>query len=184
MVAELAAVDIFAAAFAADVFDRPGLQKAPHAAAEQFGGIDVLEFSPSIASAPLTPVDIQAATPDNVQPQIEFYLYGGMAAAEAVLPTMLEAGAGTLVFTTGGGSLQPVPYFGNVTAEMAALRNWALNLGSVVSSNGIHVAHVAIGVWIGDTAPEGMPGMPASEIAARYWELHTTRSTHELVVQK
>lgn len=184
LVADLAAEDISAAGFAADVFDRPGLHKALHAAAEQFGGIDVLEFSPSTASAPLTPVDIQAATPENVQPQVEFYLYGGMAAAEAVLPTMLETGAGTLLFTTGGGSLQPVPYFGNVTAAMAALRNWALNLGSVVSSGGVHVAHVAIGVWIGDTAPEGMPSMPASEIAARYWELYKTRSTHELVVQR
>jgi NADP-dependent 3-hydroxy acid dehydrogenase YdfG len=184
LVARLEAEHIKAAAFTADVFDRPALQQTLHAAAERFGQIDVLEYSPSTASGVLTPVDIQSATPENIQPQIEFYLYGAIAAAQAVLPAMLDQGAGTLLFTTGGGSRRPVPYFGNVTAAAAALRNWSLNLGSVMSDQGVHVAHVAIDVWIGESAPEGMPSLPADEIAARYWDLYTTRATHELVVEK
>jgi NADP-dependent 3-hydroxy acid dehydrogenase YdfG len=39
-------------------------------------------------------------TVDNLQPQIEYYLYGAVAATRQVLPTMLDAGAGTLLFTT------------------------------------------------------------------------------------
>lgn len=186
LVAELAADGITAAGFPADVLDRPALRAALVAAKERFGAIDVLEYSPADASAgPLAPVDIRQATPENVQPQIEYYLYGAMTAAEVVLPEMLAAGAGTLLFTTGAGSLYPVARYGNVTAGGAALRNWALNLGEALSGTGVHVAHVAIALMIADEAPaSGYDFLPPSDIAPRYWELHRTRAVHELVVKK
>jgi NAD(P)-dependent dehydrogenase (short-subunit alcohol dehydrogenase family) len=184
LVGQLAAEQISATAFTADVTDRPELRQAIHTAADRLGGIDVLEYSPADrSSGALLPVDVREATPENVQPQIDYYLYGAMTAAAAVLPAMRDAGAGTLLFTTGGGSTYPVPQFGNVTAAMGALRNWALNLGVAVSPHGIYVAHVAISVWIGDSAPEGMPSLPASDIAARYWELSSNRTEPELVVR-
>jgi len=134
LVTELAADGITAAGFPADVLDRPALRAALTAAKEHFGGIDVLEYSPADASAgPLAPVDVRQATPENVQPQIEYYLYGAMTAADVVLPELLAAGAGTLLFTTGAGSLYPVAQYGNVTAGGAALRNWALNLGEALA---------------------------------------------------
>ena len=184
LVSQLAAEQISAAACTADLTDRRALRQALHSVAKRFDGIDVLEYSPAAATGRLTPVDVHQASPENVQPQMEFYVYGAMTAAAAVLPAMLDAGRGTLLFTTGGGSIRPVPYFGNVTAAMAAFRNWALNLGSAVSTSGVHVAHIAIDVWIGDEAPEGKDSMPARDIAPLYWELHTNRTEHELVVQK
>ncbi|MDX3715735.1 MULTISPECIES: hypothetical protein [Streptomyces] len=54
------------------------------------------------------------------QEQIEFQLYGAVAATRAVLPAMREAGAGTLLFTTGGGSVNPYPMLGNINAAGAA----------------------------------------------------------------
>lgn len=184
LAAELAADGITAAGFAADVLDRAALRRALLAARDHFGGLDVLEYSPADASAgPLAPVDVRDATPENVQPQIEYYLYGAMTAAGTVLPAMLEAGAGTLLFTTGAGSLFPVAQYGNVTAGGAALRNWALNLGEALSGTGVHIAHVAIGLMIADEAPApGLDVKPAAEIAPLYLDLHRTRSTHELVV--
>lgn len=186
LVAALAADGITAAAFPADVLDRPALREALAAAKEHFGGIDVLEYSPADASAgPLAPVDIREATPENVQPQIEYYLYGAMTAADVVLPDLLAAGAGTLLFTTGAGSVYPVPRYGNVTAGGAALRNWALNLGEALAGSGVHVAHVAIALMIGDKAPvPGYDFLPASDIAPMYWDLHNTADVHELVVRK
>ncbi len=186
LIAELADDGITAAGFAADVLDRPALRAALESAKEHFGGIDVLEYSPADASAgPLAPVDIREATPENVQPQIEYYLYGAMTAAEVVLPDLLAAGAGTLLFTTGAGSLYPVAQYGNVTAGGAALRNWALNLGRALSGTGVHVAHVAIGLMIAEEAPApGLDFLPAREIAPRYWDLHHARAMHELVVTK
>lgn len=114
---------------------------------------------------------------------MEFYLYGAMEAARAVLPTMLAKGSGTLLVTTGAGSVYPVPYFGNVTAGAAALRNWALNLGGVVAEKGVNVAHMAIGVWIGDTSPNGMPHLPARQISQRYWEVYSKGENGEFVIQ-
>ena len=48
-------------------------------------------------------------TAENLQPQIDFYVYGALNVAQQVLPGMLAAGTGTLIFTTGGGSVTPVP---------------------------------------------------------------------------
>lgn len=186
LVADLAADGITAAGFRADVLDRPALRRALIAAKEHFGGIDVLEYSPADASAgPLAPVDVRDATPENVQPQAEYYLYGAMAATEVVLPELQAAGAGTLIFTTGAGSLYPVAQYGNVTAGAAALRNWALNLGAALDGTGVHVAHVAIALMIGEEAVvPGLDFLPPREIAPLYWDLHRTRDTHELVVRK
>ncbi|WP_392872518.1 SDR family NAD(P)-dependent oxidoreductase [Streptomyces sp. LN499] len=52
LVAQLAAEGINAAAFPADVLDRDALTQALKDAAAQFGGIDVLEYSPVGSLAP------------------------------------------------------------------------------------------------------------------------------------
>lgn len=118
---------ITAEGFTADVMDRPSLTASLEAVKARFGAIDVLEYSP----APHTPVPgftmaaPSEATVDNLQPQIEYTFYGAVEAARAVLPAMREAGAGTLLFTTGGGSVDPIPMLGNVNA----MRRGAAQLG-------------------------------------------------------
>ncbi|MBP1300393.1 MULTISPECIES: SDR family oxidoreductase [unclassified Curtobacterium] len=188
LAAQLGEEGITAAGFAADVTDRPSLTAALGAATEHFGSVDVLEYSPAdTTGGALAPADVRSTTPDNVQPQIEYSLYGGMSAVEAVLPAMRAAGAGTIIVTTGAGSVRPAPMFGNVTVGGAALRNWALNLGAALDADdtGVHVAHVAIGVWVTDSKPADhhVPSLSPSEIAPRYWDLHTGRSTHEIVIE-
>ncbi|WP_432194328.1 SDR family NAD(P)-dependent oxidoreductase [Streptomyces sp. bgisy027] len=183
LVDELGREGITAAAFPADVLDRASLTDALDAAKARFGGIDVLEYSP----APHSPVPgFTMATPsqatvDNLQPQIEYNFYGAVAATQAVLPAMREAGAGTLLFTTGAGSVDPNPMLGNVNAAAAALRNWAVNLNKELAGTGVYAAHVAIGAWIGGGGPEGAPTATAEEIAPLYWELHESRDRSEAV---
>jgi NAD(P)-dependent dehydrogenase (short-subunit alcohol dehydrogenase family) len=65
-------------------------------------------------------------TPENVQPQMEFYVYGAIAAVQAVLDGMLARGHGTLLFTTGASSAVTMPSMGNVGIAGAGLRNYAL----------------------------------------------------------
>jgi len=179
----LAAEGISAQGFAADVMDRASLTAALEAAASRFGAIDVLEYSP----APHSPVPgITLATPseatvENLQPQIEYYLYGALHAAQVVLPAMREAGTGTLLFTTGGGSVDPSPMMGNVNAAAAALRNWVLNLNKELTGTGVYAGHVAISVWIGNEGPEGIPSAEPDQIAPLYWALHEARDRPELV---
>ncbi|MFE9888498.1 SDR family NAD(P)-dependent oxidoreductase [Streptomyces scopuliridis] len=183
LVAQLESEGITAAAFRADVLDRPSLTAAFDAARARFGSIDVLEYS----AAPHSPVPgfTMAApsevTVDNLQPQIEYTFYGAVAAARAVLPAMREAGAGTLLFTTGGGSVHPIPMLGNVNAAAAALRNWVLNLHGELAGSGIYTAHVAINTWIGEGGPEGIPTAAPEQIAPLYWDLHERRDQAELV---
>ncbi|WP_435226613.1 SDR family NAD(P)-dependent oxidoreductase [Streptomyces sp. Tue6028] len=180
---QLGADGITAEGFAADVMDRPSLTTALEAAKARFGAIDVLEYSP----APHSPVPgITIATPseatvENLQPQIEYTFYGAVEAARTVLPAMRETGAGTLLFTTGGGSVDPLPMLGNVNAAAAALRNWVINLNKELTGSGVHAAHVAIGVWIGEGGPEGIPTATPEQIAPLYWELHETRDRAEAV---
>ena len=105
----------------------------------------------------LTMATPSESTVENLQPQIEYNFYGAVTAARAVLPAMREAGAGTLLFTTGGGSINPVLMLGNVNAAAGALRNWVLNLHNELAGSGVYAAHVAISTWIGDDGPEGIP---------------------------
>lgn len=118
----LGAERIEAAGFAADINDTDSLTSAFAAIRDRFGGIDVLEFSPSPgpASRGLERVDVLELSRENVQPQLDFYLYGGISTAQQVLPAMIEAGSGTLIFTTGGGSITPIPMLGNVNVAAAA----------------------------------------------------------------
>ncbi|NUR67656.1 MAG: SDR family oxidoreductase, partial [Streptomyces sp.] len=128
LVDTLTAESITAAAFPADVLDRDALTQALKDAAAHFDGIDVLEYSPVGTLGSTTLTTPTRTEPDHVRHEMEFQLYGAIAATRAVLPAMREAGAGTLLFTTGAGSIDPVPQVGNVNAAAAALRNWVLNL--------------------------------------------------------
>ncbi|CBG75902.1 MULTISPECIES: SDR family NAD(P)-dependent oxidoreductase [Streptomyces] len=177
----LAAEGIGAAAFPADVLDRTALTQALKDAAAHFGGIDVLEYSPvgGLQTVMTTPA---ATEPADVQHEMDFQLYGAIAATRAVLPAMREARAGTLLFTTGAGSVDPVPQIANVNAAAAALRNWVINLHKELDGTGVQAAHVAINVSIGTPAIPGFPTAQPEEISPVYWDLHTTkRDQAELV---
>ncbi|MFC5824560.1 SDR family NAD(P)-dependent oxidoreductase [Nonomuraea insulae] len=174
LVNDLREAGVSAAAFTADVTDRPSLVTAFEQINKRFGRVDVLEYSPATREVEMAgPLE---TTPDNVQSQIEYYLYGAITAAAQVLPAMREAGAGTLLFTTGGGSITPHPAMGNINAAAAALRNWVLNLHQVLDGTGVHAAHVAISAWIGSGPPEAEP----DAIASAYWDLHTARDRAEI----
>ncbi len=92
LAAQLESEGITAKGFTADVLDRPSLTAALQAVKEHFGSIDVLEYSPAdTAGGVFETVDVRHTTPENVQPQVEYYLYGAMTATAAVLPEMLDA---------------------------------------------------------------------------------------------
>ena len=183
---KLAAEGVTAAAFPADVTDRPSLAAALGSAAERFGRIDVLHYASPGAGSTETlrctgPLDV---TVDNLQPQLECTCYGAITATRAVLPAMLEAGTGTLLYTTGGSSVTPAPVFVSAGMAGAALRKWALTLNGALVGSGIYAGHVAIGTWIAGTpgAPAGAPLTNPDDIARRYWDLHTCREPAEHLI--
>jgi len=180
LVAALSDAGLTAAAFPADVADRSGLTDALGQARCRFGGIEVLEFSPYDGLNRINPEEL---TVDNLRPEIEHLLYGAVTAANAVLPAMLDAGSGTLLFTTGGGAIQPYPMLAATNAAQAALRNWAHNLHNTLAEQGVYAGTVAINVFIGATPPApGIPHADPDDIAQHYWNLHTGRDRPEHVV--
>ena len=123
-------------------------------------------------------------TVDNLRPQIESICYGAITATRAVLPAMLAAGTGTLLYTTGGSSVTPAPVFVSAGMAGAALRKWALTLNGALAGRGVYAGHVAIGAWIAGTpgAPEGAPLKEPDDIARLYWDLHTGREPAEHLI--
>jgi hypothetical protein len=86
--------------------------------------------------------------------------------------------AGTLLFTTGGSSVDPLtgtPEFGNIAVATAALRAYVLKLNQVLAGTGVYAAHVPIFAWIGSGGPETQ----ADTIAERYWGICTKREGAE-----
>ena len=183
---KLAADGITAAGFPADVTDRSALASALDSAAGRFGRIDVLHYSsPGAGSTEaLRGTGALDVTEDNLGPQIESTCYGAITATRAVLPAMLAAGRGTLLYTTGGSSVTPAPVFVSAGMAGAALRKWALTLNGALAGRGIYAGHVAIGTWIAGTpgAPEGTPLKEPDDIARLYWDLHAFREPAERLV--
>jgi len=183
---KLAAEGVTAAGFPADVTDRSALAAALDSAAARFGRIGVLHYSsPGAGSAEtLRSTGALDVTVDNLGPQLESICYGAVTATRAVLPAMLAAGAGTLLYTTGGSSVTPAPVFVSAGMAGAALRKYALTLNGALAGRGVYAGHVAIGTWIAGTpgAPEGTPLKDPDDIARLYWDLHAGRGPAEHVI--
>ena len=180
LAAELNEAGIEAAGFAADVMDPASVTAAFDRIKARFGAVDVLEYSPAPHSPVpgLTNPGPLEANRANIQPQIDYYLYGGIAATDQVLPAMLERESGTILFTTGGTSKDPLAgpaEFTTTTIGSGALRSYALKLHQTTESTGVYVAHVPIFAWIGSGEPETEP----DTIAQHYWTAHIKRDGAE-----
>jgi NADP-dependent 3-hydroxy acid dehydrogenase YdfG len=183
LVAALADDGIRAAGFAADATDSAALTTALDTAAARFGGIDVLHYS-SVHVGGSWMTQALDVTVENLRPEVESICYSAINATRAVLPTMLGAGRGALLYTTGASSVLPTPWAATAGAAGAALRNWVLTLHDAVAEKGVYVGHVAIGAWITGTpgAPDGASTMEPDAIARVYWDLYNSRDRAEHLI--
>jgi NADP-dependent 3-hydroxy acid dehydrogenase YdfG len=102
---------------AAEIRDAEALTNAITALAERLGPVEVLEFSPLPAREFMKP--ILETTVDDVRGPLEFSVLGAVAAARAVVGPMLEAGRGTILYTTGGAAINPYPLRAGVGISFA-----------------------------------------------------------------
>ncbi|BCB83799.1 SDR family NAD(P)-dependent oxidoreductase [Phytohabitans suffuscus] len=174
LVAELHDKGIDAAGFVGDINKPDTITEAFAAIKQRYGKVDVLEYSP--ADPTLHAVGVLDVDPGTLQPQIDFYIGGALHTVRQVAADMIAAKSGTILITTGGGSITPVPALANINIAAAGLRNWTLNLHNELKPHNIYVAHIAISAWIG----AGHPGAAPDVIAACYPELYETRAEPEL----
>jgi NADP-dependent 3-hydroxy acid dehydrogenase YdfG len=168
LAAQLQLDGVIAAAAAADIRDSDALAGAIHRLAAELGPVEVLEYSPLPAPEFMKPV--LETTVADVRGPLEFSVLGAVAATQAVIGPMREAGRGTILFTTGGAAVNPYPGRAGVGISFAGEVAYARMLHDALGDEGIHVAHTAIA---GRIAP-GADNEP-NDVAEVLWTHHVDR---------
>jgi short-subunit dehydrogenase len=166
--AQLQLDGITAAGAAADIRDSDALAGAIERLAGELGAVEVLGYSPLPAPEFMRP--LLETTVDDVRGSLQFSALGAVAATQAVLGPMREAGRGTILFTTGGMAVTPSPARAGVSISFAAEVAYARMLHEVLRDEGIHVAHTAVA---GRIAP-GADAEP-EDVAEVLWTHHVDR---------
>ena len=172
LAAQLDGEGVRAAGADADIRDAEALAAAIDSLASQLGPVEVLEYSPLPAGEFMKP--ILETTVDDMRGPLEFSVLGAVAAVQAVIGPMIDAGRGTILFTTGGAAIKPYPLRAGVGVSFAGEVAYARMLHDELADSGIHVAHTAIG---GRIAP-GMDHEP-SDVADVLWSHHVDRGAFQ-----
>jgi NADP-dependent 3-hydroxy acid dehydrogenase YdfG len=172
LVRQLQGDGIVAAGATADIRDSDALADAITMLAEQLGPVEVLEYSPLPAREFMKP--ILDTTVEDFRGPLEFSVLGAVAATQAVVGPMCEAGRGTILFTTGGAAINPYPLRAGVGVSFAGEVAYARMLHAELADLGVHVAHTAVG---GRIAP-GADHEP-DDVAEVLWNHHTERKVFQ-----
>ncbi len=120
---------------------------------------------------------ILETTVDDVRGPLEFSVLGAVAATQAVIGPMLEAGTGSILFTTGGAAVKPYPLRAGVGISFAGEVAYARMLHEELADKGVHVAHTAIA---GRIAP-GEAHEP-DDVAEVLWSHHAQRGEFQTLI--
>ena len=104
---------------------------------------------------------------------------GGLLAAQAVLPAMLERGRGSIIFSGATASVRGSARFAGLAVGKFGLRALAQSMARELGPKGIHVAHVVIDGGIDSARARTMFAdrdprsfLAPTAIAENYWNLH------------
>jgi NADP-dependent 3-hydroxy acid dehydrogenase YdfG len=159
----------------ADIRDAEALDGAIRSLAERLGPVEVLEYSPLPAKEFMKP--IRETTVDDLRGPLEFSVLGAVAAALAVAEPMVEAGSGSILFTTGGAAVKPYPERAGVGVSFAGEVAYARMLHEALRDKGVHVGHTAIA---GRIAP-GEDHEP-DDVAEVLWKHHTDKGDFQVLI--
>lgn len=160
MVDILKSMEIEARGFVADVMDEQSIINAFASIKEEYGTVDVLEYSP---------IDMKFIPPSEVTREIanksfEFQILGAVTSVQQVLSDMIYRQSGSILFTGGRSSIIPMATIGSLSPMAAALRNYAYILNEELMPKGIYTGTVTVCKQI---TPE-----IAENIAEIYWDMY------------
>jgi NAD(P)-dependent dehydrogenase (short-subunit alcohol dehydrogenase family) len=122
----------------ADAADPASLESAFNQIRAEMDAPSVLVYNAAaINQGPPTEID-----PEQLVADFRVNVAGALAAAQQVIPTMRQAGRGTILLTGGGLALNPYPDYCSLAVGKAGLRNLAFSLHDYLKPSGIHVATV------------------------------------------
>jgi NAD(P)-dependent dehydrogenase (short-subunit alcohol dehydrogenase family) len=127
--------------FAADATRPEELESALRRVAHEMGRVDVLVYNPRGGLAHKPPLAIEYA---ELREIFDLEVVGALAAAKAVVPGMIEAGRGTVLFSSAtaafrGSATNPLYSVGKF-----GLRSLAQSLAKAYGKAGVHIAHVRL----------------------------------------
>jgi NADP-dependent 3-hydroxy acid dehydrogenase YdfG len=160
---------IQARAFPADVLDRGSLTTAMGDAAEAFGPVEILQFSPVPRADFMRPV-LETGV-DDLDAPLDFSVKGPVTAVTAVLPGMRALGRGTVLFVNGGSAVRPHPERAGTSIAFAAESAYARMLHDALAPENIHVAQLIVPGAIRPDAENSSPDAPAE----RLFDIHQKR---------
>ncbi|MFJ2952707.1 SDR family NAD(P)-dependent oxidoreductase [Streptomyces sp. NPDC087226] len=190
LVAELGDDGIEAAAFPADLSEPAAVPALVERIVDRFDRIDVVEYAPIPAAAPMLPAT--EVTADLLGRLAGLYLHTPVETARAVLPAMIERGDGAFLLGQGVSAVRPLPGMSGVGPVMAAARNWILSLHGELAAHGVYAGTLSVAAWVEGSAghraaSDADPGLgnhptvTAAELADQYWDLYTRRDRPERV---
>lgn len=149
--------------YPANAADEDSLRAAISSVQSDMGPVDVLCYN-AYAMHPGTPGRLRSA---DVLADFQVNVLGALAAAQAVIPQMKEAGRGTILITGGGLGLNPVARFASLALGKAALRNLTFSLAQELEPAGIHVATVTVNGFVKEDTR-----LSPANIAETFYKLH------------
>jgi len=126
-----------AASFAAAVDAVSAAYGAPTVVVFNVGGVDTIGGS-------FPPPGFLDTDVEKLRKSMDITFFGAVNVAKTVLPAMVEAGGGTLIFTGATASLRGSAKFMMLSAPKFALRSLTQSLAREFGPAGVHVAHVIV----------------------------------------
>lgn len=160
---------IEARSYIANVRDHDALRAALDDAAADLGPIDVLQYSPLPAKEFMRPV--LETTVDDLQPAIEFSVYGPLVAVHHVMQHMRFRGGGTILLVNGGSAVRPVAKFAGTSIAFHGESALGQMLHDALADDNIHVGQLIVPGSI----IEGHPRKDPQVLAERLWKMHQER---------
>ncbi len=123
-----------------DVSDQAALRKTLDDIGAAHGEVEVLHFNAfTLAAGAATELDAE-----TFNESMQINITSALVSTQAVIPSMIKNGKGTVLFTGGGFALQPFSDLAALSVGKAGLRALAHCLHQELKSKGVHVGTVTI----------------------------------------
>ncbi len=162
--------------FAGDARDPDSIESACRASAERLGDATALIYNVRGYYAPKPPLELKY---EELLVNYQEEVVGALAAAKAVMPAMIESGAGTVLFSSATAALRGSKSNPLYALGKFGLRSLSQSLAKAYASQGIHVVHVrldctldtpGIREFYGELNPEEMSN--TDDVAESYYWIH------------
>lgn len=190
---ELARDGVEAAGFAVDLAARDALPGVVEAITTRFGRIDVLEYAPSGLDWLTRQTAIRDADAASFEFPLDLMLRTPVTLIRQVLPSMIERGAGAVLFGLPVSASIPVPQIGNVGTAAAAARGYLHNLHADLAGTGVYAGLVQVAGLVADSDaarfvaenwdPSALPEpLDPADLADTMWDLYLKRDRFDEIV--